>query len=268
MRRLIGCLALAGAAVTPLAAHDFWIEPSTYHPDPGAVVGLRLRVGERFEGETLARDPAHIERFFVAGATGEREVAGRAGRDPAGRFRTGAPGFEVIGYRSRATLIELDTETFDDYLRAEGLDAALSARAGREAAGGPVREIFSRSAKSLLKVGQGDGADDFDRRLGLRLELVPGSDPSAPADDEPLPFVLLHEGVPLAGAQVVAIPAADRAAPRSCRTDRHGRARLLLDRPGAWLVKVVHMVPAPATSGADWESLWASLTFERGATRP
>jgi len=29
-----------------------------------------------------------------------------------------------------------------------------------------------------------------------------------------------------------------------------------------WLVKTVHMVPAPADSGADWESLWASLTFE------
>lgn len=29
-----------------------------------------------------------------------------------------------------------------------------------------------------------------------------------------------------------------------------------------WLVKAVHMLPAPAGSGADWESLWASLTFE------
>jgi hypothetical protein len=29
-----------------------------------------------------------------------------------------------------------------------------------------------------------------------------------------------------------------------------------------WLVKAVHMVPAPAGSGADWESIWASLTFK------
>jgi len=35
-----------------------------------------------------------------------------------------------------------------------------------------------------------------------------------------------------------------------------------LPRPGVWLVKVVHMVPAPKDTGADWESLWASLTFE------
>jgi hypothetical protein len=37
---------------------------------------------------------------------------------------------------------------------------------------------------------------------------------------------------------------------------------LLLARAGAWLVKTVHMVPAPTDTGADWESLWASLTFE------
>ena len=29
-----------------------------------------------------------------------------------------------------------------------------------------------------------------------------------------------------------------------------------------WLVKAVHMVQAPAGTDADWESLWASLTFE------
>jgi len=34
-------------------------------------------------------------------------------------------------------------------------------------------------------------------------------------------------------------------------------------RPGGmWLIKAVHMVPAPADSHADWASYWASLTFE------
>jgi hypothetical protein len=34
-----------------------------------------------------------------------------------------------------------------------------------------------------------------------------------------------------------------------------------LDAAGRWLVTAVHMVPAPAASGADWESVWASLAF-------
>jgi hypothetical protein len=29
-----------------------------------------------------------------------------------------------------------------------------------------------------------------------------------------------------------------------------------------WLIKAVHMIPAPSGANADWESFWASVTFE------
>jgi len=38
--------------------------------------------------------------------------------------------------------------------------------------------------------------------------------------------------------------------------------KLTLDREGAWMVKCTHMVAAPAETGMDWESLWASVTFD------
>jgi len=34
---------------------------------------------------------------------------------------------------------------------------------------------------------------------------------------------------------------------------------------GEWLLSVVQMVPSAAPAEADWESTWASLTFERTA---
>jgi len=46
------------------------------------------------------------------------------------------------------------------------------------------------------------------------------------------------------------------------RSDQNGRATFAIDEAGPWLVKAVHMVPAAAGSNADWESFWASLTFE------
>ena len=75
-----------------------------------------------------------------------------------------------------------------------------------------------------------------------------------------LPVRLLYQGKPLAGALVMAL---QRGRPDkvTARSDSRGRALLKLDRPGFWLVKAVHMIPAPADAGADWESLWASLTF-------
>lgn len=73
---------------------------------------------------------------------------------------------------------------------------------------------------------------------------------------------LVYEGKPLAGALVVAMNRDEPEKPISARTDKGGGVLLALPRGGVWLVKAVHMVPAPAESGADWESLWASLSFE------
>jgi hypothetical protein len=33
-----------------------------------------------------------------------------------------------------------------------------------------------------------------------------------------------------------------------------------------WLIKAVHMVPAPTGARAEWASFWASLTFDLGAS--
>ncbi|HEX5719080.1 MAG TPA: DUF4198 domain-containing protein, partial [Thermoanaerobaculia bacterium] len=103
------------------------------------------------------------------------------------------------------------------------------------------------------------GSSGYDRELGLELELIPERDPYALKPGEALPVRLLYRGKPLDGALVVAIAPPD--ARVSART-AGGRVSLALDRPGLWLIKAVHMIPAPEGSGAEWESLWASLTFE------
>jgi uncharacterized GH25 family protein len=77
-----------------------------------------------------------------------------------------------------------------------------------------------------------------------------------------MPLRLLFEGKPLAGALVVAINRENPEKRVSARSDASGRATFDLAPGGVWLVKAVHMVPAPPSSAADWESLWASLTFQ------
>jgi len=44
-------------------------------------------------------------------------------------------------------------------------------------------------------------------------------------------------------------------------SDSQGRVTLRLPRGGVWLATAVHLLPAP-DRGAEWESLWASLSFE------
>lgn len=248
---------IAGASA---AAHDFWIEPSAFRPAVGALVPVRLRVGQDLLGDPVSRDPALLERFVLAtAAAGEKLVPGRDGEDPAGVFRVDAAGLIIVGYQSRASKIELPPEKFDQYLGEEGLDAIKAMRLSRSA--GSAREQFSRCAKSLVSAGT-PVESDRDRALGFTLELLAERNPYATAVGQEFPVRLLYQGKPHAGALVVAINRLDPAAKLSARTDSLGRVVFRFPAGGEWLVKAVHMIPARAGSSVDWESFWASLTFE------
>src|SRR5713101_8019870 len=123
------------AALAPLFAHDMWIEPTTFAPEPGQIVGVRLRVGQDLLGDPLPRNPTLIKQFVVEDADGRRPVLGRDGADPAGFLRVAMTGLLVIGYRSNASAIELAAEKFNQYLKDEGLDAAAALRARRNETG-------------------------------------------------------------------------------------------------------------------------------------
>ena len=247
-------LILLGLLAAPAAAHDFWIEPSSFRPVPGERVAVRLRVGENLKGDPVPRNPGRIERFAAVGPAGETEVVGVEGVDPAGWATPAGPGLHWLVFDSNHASLEQAGPKFDAYLGEEGLERI---RGLRKAGDGPVKEIYSRCAKSLLRVGEGSAG--YDRELGLELELVPEKDPYALKPGEALPVRLLYRGKPLDGALVIGMASPE--AKISART-AGGRASLVLDRPGLWLIKTVHMVPAPEGSGAEWESLWASLTFE------
>jgi uncharacterized GH25 family protein len=261
---LAGTLALLPSA---LAAHEFWVVPSSFRPAPGGPVAVRLLVGERLQGDPVPRDPMQVERFRVVGPAGEKRVGGPPGSEPAGLLRAGAPGLHWIVYDSARTRIELTSEKFEEALQQEGLERILELRRQQGSTGKPTAEVFSRCAKALVRVGggaAGSGAG-FDRVLGLPLELVPEADPTALAAGGELPLRLLYGGKPLAGAQVAALHSRHREGKIAGRTDASGRVRLRLPEGGFWLVKAVHMIPAPAGTKAEWESFWASLTFEAGA---
>jgi uncharacterized GH25 family protein len=245
----------------PAVAHDFWIEPTSFRPPVGETVGLALRVGQAFRGDPVPRMPESIEKFVVVSRAGEKTVEGVPGRDPAGRAAISDPGYAVVGYRSRPKFLELPAEKFEQYLKEEGLEKIVALRAARGDSGKPSKEIYSRCAKSLLDA-NGAGTSGYDRTIGFRLELVAEKSPKNLGGDRLLPVRLEFEGKPLADVLVVAINRDAPEKPLSARTNASGRVAFDLARAGVWLVKAVHMVPAPPASGADWESLWASLTFE------
>jgi hypothetical protein len=242
-------------------AHDLWIEPTTFAPATGQIVGLKLRVGQDLLGDPVPRNSSLIQQFIVEDTDGRKPVVGRDGGDPAVYVRVGAPGLLAVGYRSSPSAVELGAEKFNQYLKEEGLETIAALRARRNETSAAAHELFARCAKSLVLSGS-PGEAQGDRRLGFTLELVAERNPYTIRDGDTLPVRLTYENHPLAGALVVAVNRLNPSEKMAARTGKDGRVRLRLRPGGMWLVKAVHMVPAPAGSNAEWLSYWASLTFE------
>ena len=281
MRILAYCCAFFAASTA--LAHDFWIEPSTFRPAIGRNITASLRVGQDFVGDAIPRSAQLMEAFVVHDSAGQRTINGFENQDPAGILRINQPGLAIIGYRSKPYPLELATDKFEQFLKTEGLERISALRARRGESQKPDRERFFRYAKAIVLAGstpspglrreilrlakRGEGGAkrrmrgmQFSEALRYRYELIPETNPMA---SSPLRIRVVFEGKPLANALVTAIHRDDPAARVSARSDASGRVILPLPKNGVWLVKSVQMISAPAGSNADWESLWASLTFER-----
>jgi uncharacterized GH25 family protein len=185
---------------------------------------VALRVGDEFPGEPAPRRADRIERFVALGPAGQQPIVGRDGQDPAGIWKGDRPGVSVLVFRSNRAYVELAGEKFESYLREVGLESISKLR-------------------------------------GLPLEIVPVSDPLSARPGSPLRVRVLHQGQPLGGALVIARSPAAAPEEQSVRTNAAGEAVLTPSSAGLWLVTCVHMTAAPAGVDAQWESLWASLTF-------
>jgi uncharacterized GH25 family protein len=259
-------LACAAALLTATNAwaHDFWIEPSTFHPAPGATVAVGLRVGQDFIGDPVPRLSATIATFSVQRNGKDEDVSGSDRINPAGFLRADGHATAIISYASTGTYIELPAEEFEKYLRLYELNGIIASRAERGEHDKVGRERFYRYAKALL-TGL-EPSPNVTKPLGLKYEIVPDDDPTSRL--ELFHGRVLYAGKPLANAPVVALLRGQLAVHLETHSDAHGAITLQLTRAGVWLIKSVHMVRAPFFAGEDWDSLWASLTFEVPPPKP
>jgi hypothetical protein len=217
--------------------------------------GVSLATGEDFTGEPrpLRRERTASLRRYVGADAGE--VAWPMDAGALAAVPVGSAG--LISWDSQPSLIELSGDEFTAYLREDGLAEALADRADAGQSKLPGRERYRRCLKVLLQPGA------FAVKTGQALELVPQSEPLTPALDAVRPFVLLLQGKPLSGARVRAWSwRGPNLVTISGRTGTDGVARFELPHAGRWMISTVHMMRLTAVKEADWESFWASLTFD------
>ncbi len=272
--RIISVWAALALPAAPAGAHEFWLAPSAYVSAPGKAIEISAIAGTGFRGAPKPWSPAHCVRFLARAARMLDLTRVASPGDLAwARFAQSDAGGAMLAFESGFTPIELPAAQFNAYLESEGLDGSLAAR--RRAGGAaPGRERYRRAAKVWLA---GHAVERATSPVGLSLEIVPLSIPGSQAI---LRAQVLWKGHPLPGSLVKAWRAplgsggavSDAATRDSTgvgwrgRTDPRGEVAVPVAQAGEWLLSVVHMEPCAERSEADWESTWASLTFERAAT--
>lgn len=267
MRKTVSVLCLLLVCLTfSTDAHDLFLKLDTYFLRPNARASVRLLNGTFRASEGLVRRDRLNDASIVApGGQITHPEAGAwrdAGKTTSLDVRTGQAGTYVVGVSTKPREIDLKAKDFNDYLAHDGLPDTLAERRKNKESGKDVRERYSKHVRAIFQVGDAS-TGDFNHSLGYPVEIIPQQNPYELRAGQTLDVLCTLDGKPLARQFVLAARERGGKLLRevSARTDENGVARIRLTSAGKWYVKMIHMSPT-AETGLDYESKWATLTFE------
>ncbi len=246
-------------------AHDLFIKLDSYFLEPHSRVRVPMLNGTFAVSENSVTAD-RVADIAVMGPEGVLHL--QAGDWDASTdttyvtLQTGPPGTYVLGVSTRSRLIELDAESFNTYLESDGIPDVLEARRATGKLDDDAVERYSKHVKAVFQVGEARSAG-WSRALGYPAEIVPLSNPYELAVGQELAVRCLVYGKPATNQLVIAGGEREghTIAERGARADEDGVVRFLIDQPGRWYVKFIHMAETDE-NGVDYESNWATLTFE------
>lgn len=260
-RQLFLCLLIS----TPLAAHDFYLLPNAFFVAPGTKIEVAFNNGDSFPQSEAAPSLVRLKEAQLLFVSGKIIVEDLKTEGKSVRGTVPIPeqqGDLVMSARTSPNLIELPPNQFLTYLKEEGLSRVIQWRSQHGESQKPGRERYSKFAKSLLVSGAPD--DFYQHVIGFPIEIVPKANPSILHAGSSLPIEVLFQGKSAAGLQVEAAWTESGKSKITVvgRTDERGRLSIPLSSTGRWRLHSLHMARCAESAVADWESFWASLTFE------
>ncbi len=265
-RPFIGALLLLLVMSAAALAHDLFLKPDQFRIAPNAAARIRLLNGTFTESEAAVA----WNRVADASLTGpDRRISLDSttwlvrGDTSFLTVRVAGPGTYVVGVSVKPRVLRLEAAAFNEYLKTDGVPDILERRRTQGELDRPARERYSKHVKTLLQAGNATG--NIGAPLGYPAELVPLENPYDLRVGAALRVRALVDGQPVGNQFIMAggrNPTGARLPVFTTRTDTNGVARIPLRAAGAWYVKFIRMVPVSADTAVDYESKWATLTFE------
>lgn len=245
--------------IPSLLAHDLYLMPQKFRPAAGEKILLSAHTGDSFPGSEQPVDPARLTALPSI-ATEEWRMMAKATH----ALVTAQPGGQYFAIWTAPRALEMEPAKFLDYLKEEGLDHVIAYRSSHGEAAKPSREVYSKFAKTYVVAGD-SATSAYAKPLGLKIEIVPLADPAALTPGASLPIQVLYNGQPLANTQVeLALskaPGEKTVVQIPGRTNAQGKLDVPIPSSGKLRLHTLQMERVQAADH-EWESFWASLTFE------
>lgn len=268
--RIAATLAALIAFASPVGAHDFWLAGE--RASDSVPPAVRMQLGPALHAEELrAYDGASTVSLRLVTREGTHSIIGdaREGAMPYHTLPRDTPLPAMVVLNRQPVTLALAHDKFASYLAEEHLHDMLDRqRKQSPKPSGEDRERYTRHIKALITGPDSAGSDVHAEVIGLPLEIVLLDAPGTPASGNELRAKVLFRDRPLANATLTVLhhPTGDfdsRGSSRTVQTDAQGIARFDYDKPGFWMLRMVHMHPCVGCRGADWRSYWAAYTIQQ-----
>ncbi len=126
------------------------------------------------------------------------------------------------------------------------------------------RERYTRYIKSLVNSGNVNTDTLFKKITGQNLEILLLQNPYLLHQKDILKVQILFMGSPLTNKIITARnrTGSENLIALTSRTDTHGICSFMMVRKGEWFIHTTQMIPCHDKNDSDWESFWASYSFE------
>ena len=268
-----------------LSSHDMYLKLDAYFLEPNSASVIQLFNGtfERSDN-AITRDRmldvslvGNGDRFSVdTSAWYEKDKTTYL------NFTTGSTGTWVAGVSTKARSFGMSSQSFNDYLKHDGVLDMLELRERNGTLGDSAVERYSKHVKTIFQVGD-ERSDDYKTELGYPIEFILLDNPYDFHPGHDLRVRLLFNQLPLAnqlvyvGNKALAETYTHEGHSHSheegtdhqhdellqLRTDERGMLNVPISNGGVWYLRTIHLVEI-AEEGLTHESNWATVTFAVG----
>ena len=280
-RVLLTTAVLTIAIVATARAHTMFLKLESFFLEPNSTNVVALLNGDFDLSENVITRDRMLD-VSIVGPDGTVHPPTSAWRDTAMfhwhadsvdtallTFDTGSPGTYQIGVSTAPTVFTLTAQEFNDYLVHDGVVDAIAEREAAGKTNDEATERYSKHVKAIVQVGDARSGE-WSGELGYPVEFIPLQNPYELSVGDELEVRFLRAGEPVAdqivyanhefnhehadtGGHVVAV---------TTRTDGDGVATIPLSGGGRWYIRSIHMVETTSEPDVDYESNWATLTFQ------